>query len=259
MSIRATTLTIAALVVVLSGCGAKSFDGPTADVVPKAGQCRNLSAKDMRLAVNNSAAIPCTEAHTAETYAVGQLPAEFEDVEYDDPQLAAHGYQACATGLMSFLGADESQVMRTVVGWAFFRPSKGAWDNGSRTYRCDVVGGGPQSKEVVKLPATARDLLAKPDDAWLACVDGPSVEGKVKVPCTQPHTWRAVTTIKLGEEEDPYPGDEIVVERTRNFCSDSVVAWLNYPVTYEFGYTWFREAEWESGNRRSVCWAKTEQ
>jgi hypothetical protein len=190
---------------------------------------------------------------------VGELPAAFDDLEYDDPQVAAHGYEACAPGLMSFLGADESQVMRTIVGWAFYRPSREAWDDGSRTYRCDVVGGGPQSKEVVELPVTARDLLAQPDDAWLACVDGPSVEGKVKVPCSQPHTWRAVTTIKLGGEDDPYPGDEIVTERTRNFCSDSVVAWLNYPVTYDFGYTWFREAEWKAGNRRSVCWAKTEQ
>ena len=45
---------------------------------------------------------------------------------------------------------------------------------------------------------------------------------------------------------------------TRDFCSDSVGAWLNYPVDYDFGYTWFHEAEWEAGNRRSVCWAKTE-
>ena len=33
----------------------------------------------------------------------------------------------------------------------------------------------------------------------------------------------------------------------------------NYPVDYDFGYTWFHEAEWEAGNRRSVCWAKTDQ
>ena len=32
---------------------------------------------------------------------------------------------------------------------------------------------------------------------------------------------------------------------------------MNYPVDYEFGYTWFHEAEWKAGNRRSVCWART--
>ena len=44
---------------------------------------------------------------------------------------------------------------------------------------------------------------------------------------------------------------------TRDYCSDSVGAWLDYPPEYEFGYTWFHEAEWKAGNRRSVCWAKT--
>ena len=37
--------------------------------------------------------------------------------------------------------------MRTVLSWAWFRPSEEAWDQGARWYRCDVVGGGDQSKE----------------------------------------------------------------------------------------------------------------
>ena len=80
-----------------------------------------------------------------------------------------------------------------------------------------------------------------------------------KVPCSQKHDWRAVTTIKLGETGDPYPGDRLVQVKTRDFCSESVGAWLGYPVDYDFGYTWFHEAEWQAGNRRSVCWAKTDQ
>src|SRR4029078_9373018 len=90
------------------------------------------------------------------------------------------------------------------------------------------------------------------------CVDGPSVSGAVKIPCSQPHTWRAATTIVLGRASEGYPGDQGVEARTRDFCSDSIGAWMNYPVDYDFGYTWFHEAEWEAGNRRSVCWARTE-
>ena len=77
------------------------------------------------------------------------------------------------------------------------------------------------------------------------------------MPCSEPHTWRAVTTIKLGDEGDPYPGDRLVEVTTRDFCSESVGRWLGYPADYDFGYTWFHEAEWQAGNRRSVCWAKT--
>ena len=63
--------------------------------------------------------------------------------------------------------------MRTVVSWAWFRPSEKAWDDGARWYRCDVVGGGEQSEEFVELPETAQGLLqGRPNDRWLVCVDG---------------------------------------------------------------------------------------
>ena len=68
-----------------------------------------------------------------------------------------------------------------------------------------------------------------------------------------------MTTIKLGEPEDDYPGDRLVEVQTRDFCDKSVGAVLGYPVTYDFAYTWFHEAEWEVGNRRSICWAKTDR
>jgi hypothetical protein len=89
------------------------------------------------------------------------------------------------------------------------------------------------------------------------CASGETVSGSVKVPCTETHDWRAVTTISLGDAKDAYPGDRLAEVKTRDFCSKSVGAWLTYPVDYEFGYTWFHEAEWNAGNRRSVCWAKT--
>jgi hypothetical protein len=78
-------------------------------------------------------------------------------------------------------------------------------------------------------------------------------------PCTEHHSWRAVTTIVLGGPHDPYPGDQAVEAKTRDFCSRSVGAWLDYPVDYDFGYSWFHQAEWNAGNRRSVCWARTDQ
>ncbi len=147
-----------------------------------------------------------------------------------------------------------------MLSWAWFRPSQDAWDAGARWYRCDVVGGGDESAAYVALPVTARGLLqGPPQDKWMVCVDGPTVVDADRVPCSQEHTWRAVTTIKLGEAKDDYPGDRLVEVTTRDFCSDSVGAWLGYPVDYDFGYTWFHEAEWEAGNRRSICWAKTAQ
>ena len=91
--------------------------------------------------------------------------------------------------------------MRTILSWAWFRPSTSAWDAGARWYRCDVIGGGDQSGSYVDLPATTQDLLTgRPKDAWLVCAQGATVDGSVKVPCSEKHDWRAVTTIVLGDD-----------------------------------------------------------
>ena len=257
-------LALAGLTACTGGDPAQGSDADPAQVdaveAPEVGACRRLQPADVSRPSNATATVPCSEPHTAQTYAVGQLPASFDDAAYDARELGAWAYGTCSKKLERFLGADESLVMRTIVSWAWFRPSQKAWDAGARWYRCDVVGGGDQSKEYVDLPADAHGLLlGKEDDDWMVCASGQTVAGSVKIPCSQPHDWRAVTTIVLGEKGDPYPGDRLVEVKTRDFCSDSVGAWLGYPVTYDIGYTWFHRAEWDAGNRRSVCWAATRQ
>lgn len=254
-------LVVAAL---LTGCGNQTQNG-TSDPeqvdsveIPALGACRMLTPEDVAEASNATRAIECSEEHTAQTFAVGDLPADLDDAAYDDAEVGRLAYDTCTEKFEKFLGADESLVMRAVVSWAWFRPSEKAWEDGARWYRCDVVGGGEQSEQYVALPETAEGLLlGRPDDRWMVCVAGSSVSESLKISCTEKHDWRAVTTIKVGEPEDAYPGDRVVEVTSRDFCSDSVGAWLNYPVDYDFGYTWFHEAEWDAGNRRSVCWAKT--
>lgn len=250
----------------LAGCSATS-EGSDADPdqvdaveAPELGACRVLTPEDVAEPTNATRTVDCSEEHTAQTFAVGQLPARFDDAAYDDEELGGFAYRACSSRFERFLGADESLAMRTVVSWAWFRPSKEAWARGARWYRCDVVGGGDRSGTYVALPHDARGLLqGRRDDRWLVCAQGATVASGARVPCTEPHTWRAVTTIKLGEAEDDYPGDRLVEVRTRDFCDKSVGAVLGYPVTYDFAYTWFHEAEWEVGNRRSICWARTDR
>ena len=252
-----------ALALVLSACGgaaAPATDRARVDAVeaPTVGACRELAPEDVALPTNATQTVACAQPHTAQTYAVGQLPEELDDAAYDDDAVGEFAYRTCTEKFRSFLGADESMSMRTVVSWAWFRPSEKAWDEGARWYRCDLVGGTEDSAEFLPLPRTAEGLLlGRAADRWMVCAAGGTVAGGEKVPCNAPHDWRAVTTIKLGEPEDPYPGDQLVEVRTRDFCSDSVGAWLNYPIDYDFGYTYFHEAEWQAGNRRSVCWAKT--
>jgi len=264
---RLVVLLLVATLLAFAGCSSGEAQGDNTDPAqvdaveaPELGVCRLLTPDDVAQPSNATRTVDCADRHTAQTYAVGQLPDSFDDAGYDDAEVGAWAYGACSKKFMGFLGADESLVMRTVVSWAWFRPSTKAWDDGARWYRCDVVGGGDQTKAYVDLPETAEGLmLGKTDDDWMVCASGPTVTGSVKVPCSQKHDWRAVTTIKLGEPGDAYPGDRLVQVKTRDFCSDSVGAWLGYPVNFDVGFTWFHEAEWTAGNRRSVCWARTDQ
>lgn len=255
---------LALLGAALTGCGSEDQGGNTdpdlvdATALPTSGVCRDLSPDDVAKPANATATIDCTSRHTAETYAVGELPAEYDDVDYDDTDLGTYAYRTCSTKFAEFVGADESLVLRTTVSWAWFRPSDKAWSKGARWYRCDVIGGNSASPAYRALPTTARGMLSgRPDNSWLACATGPSVAQGEKVPCSQKHEWRAVTTVKLGQPDDAYPGDRVMESRTRSFCAASVKAWLNYPAEFEYGFTFFHQAEWKAGIRRSVCWAKT--
>ncbi len=254
-----------ALLVLLSGCAVTGDSAgqetqPVAVEAPRLGACRVLTPDDIAQPDDDTATVACDEEHTAETFAVGTFPrAVAGGAGVDAPRLGAHVYQTCSDSFEKFLGGDESAVMRSMLTWAWFRPSKPAWDQGARWFRCDVVAGTEDSAELRTLPETAKGLLVQADDAWMMCANGETVAGSHKVPCSEPHEWRAVTTIMVGRDDDEYPGDRLVEVRSRDFCSDSVGAWMNYPVDYEFGYTYFREPDWKAGNRRSICWARTDR
>lgn len=259
---RAAPVVLAAVLgLVLGACSAPLKPQTVADraTPPKLGACYVLTPQDTGQPSNASAPVPCTQQHTAQTFAIGTLPAS-TGKDYGSP---AHGqwiYPTCEKAFEKFLGIDESLALRVQLSWAWFRPSQRGWDNGARWYRCDLVGGRADATSYAALPTTAEGLFhAKPPEQWLTCGQGPTVLQSKRVPCTEKHDWRAVTTIKLGQPADPYPGDRLVQVRSRDYCSDSVGAWMNYPVDYEFGYTWFHAAEWKAGNRRSVCWAKTDR
>lgn len=249
----------AALVVALVACGDEEPSTRSTEP-PEKGACRLLTPEDVAQPSDDTPTVPCGDRHTAQTFAVGELPPSLHDLDADDPSLGAWVYGECSGAFTGFLSGDESAVMRSVVSWVWFRPDDAAWEAGARWYRCDVIGGGEQLTPYRALPKNAKGLLeGLPPDQWMVCATGRTVKAGTKVPCSEPHTWRAVTTIKVGEAGEPYPGDAEVAEITSDFCSDSVGAWLGYPTSYDYGSTFFGEAEWEAGNRRSICWAKTQQ
>src|SRR5215217_7191529 len=197
---RHLVVPLAVVAVSLSGCSGSGDDPSSASTAaPDVVACRLLSSDDVAQPSNDTDPVPCDEPHTAQTYAVGRLPSRLAKASYDDEQLASYAYRTCSEKFIRFTGADESLAMRTILSWAWFRPSLDAWDEGARWYRCDVIGGGDQIRTYVDLPHTTKGLLlGRPDDRWMVCAQGTTVSGSVKLPCSEKHDWRAVTTIVLG-------------------------------------------------------------
>ena len=156
---------------------------------PDVGACRVADLRRRGPANERHRARAVHQPHTAQTYAVDSLPAAARRTRRTTTPAWRRTPIACAPSSSSaFTGADESLAMRTILSWAWFRPSPSAWDDGARWFRCDVVGGGDQSAHYVDLPVTTQDLLAeRPTDAWLVCAQGATVDGSVKVPCTDKH------------------------------------------------------------------------
>ena len=267
---RAAVVAVAMALVVLTGCdqsspldAVSSPDGEetaeqaeTPVEAPENGLCRLLDTDSVAQSTNATEPVDCSEQHTAETFYVGEFA---EDTDYDDPALAGEVYDACQKRWAKFTGADASLSLRSIISWAWFRPSTSAWEDGARWFRCDVVAGLDRPDGLVPLPKSAKGvLLGIPPDRWLACVNADTVQDAPYLSCEEEHTWRAVSTIVVSEKEK-YPGDRLVEVLSRDYCSDSVLAWLDYPPQYDYGYTYFGEAEWEAGNNRAVCWARTTQ
>lgn len=219
--------------------------------------CRVLTIEDLSARTNNSPAVPCTSPHTAQTFEIATFPKSV-GTDYQAPQVGAYAYRICAPAFESYLGATDSLVLRIQLSWAWFGPTSAAWKRGARWFRCDVVGAPPDQSSMTDIPANLQNLLIGfPPDQWLTCATGPVFSTRSEVSCAKPHSWRAITAVKLGQPSDAYPGDHISEIRANAYCSDAVAVFLNYANTYEFGYTVFHEAEWKAGNRRAVCWAKT--
>lgn len=252
--ITSIALALTASALLLSGCGANPSDTLTP---PENGLCRVLSIADLSARTNNSSPVDCTSPHTAQTILVSTFPASV-GTNYQADAVGAYAYRTCGPTFETYLGATDSSVMRVQLSWAWFGPTQDAWNRGARWFRCDAVGAPPNQSSMTDIPSKLQNLLIGfPPDQWLTCATGNTFAGRVDVPCSQQHTWRAVTAVKLGQPNDPYPGDHMSEIRANNYCSDAIGAYFNYSSTYEFGYTVFHAAEWKAGNRRAVCWAKT--
>lgn len=138
---------VGALAAALGGCAATAGDGNIVDdwaempaakpKVPASGVCYASSAVSAsRVDVVLTTPIPCSGSHVAETFHVGQFPAEVVAVPLLGRPDYLAAYEECQTKAGEFLG-DQWFNGRTVLRMTI--PLTRQWEGGGRWFRCELI------------------------------------------------------------------------------------------------------------------------
>ncbi|MFF2299579.1 septum formation family protein [Arthrobacter sp. NPDC058127] len=179
---------------VLSGCNQTLPGAATGN--PAVGECHLIVSPEQFDAVSEpSPPVPCTEAHTAQTYKVARVPAPLSGrgTRPGQQELKALTTRLCEVAtLRAYLGARERDGT-TGLAIAAYAPSRDDWERGARAVRCDVLlaadDGTPQTTTL-----DLKGVLAGHDSAALRLcyrqelADGRLNDDSVDVPCSEPHT-----------------------------------------------------------------------
>jgi len=268
---RALASASLAVLVLFGGtaCAASVGDGDLADDwatmadatvrVPEVSKCYNGAANG-RDAYTPTwfRPVACTEPHTAETFHVGQLPAEvgaqptFGDRDY----WAA--FDVCETQSRTFLGGDwhTARLYLTV-----FVPSTPQWQAGARWFACQLI----ETENVVLTTAVRRtaslqNVLTGAAAPAHRCTD---VRGLTErswldmepVDCAQPHDAEYAGAFKVPGLTAPTGRNR---ETTFDGCWNVVARYLGGTVDgMRLGYIpWgLNDADWKRGDRWVRCFA----
>lgn len=272
-----TALAVVALGLVLTGCTGDSTptempsespsetpsETPTSSEPPppppKAGACYDLSVEDARAASTEAEPVPCRRDHTARTAFVGRTAQlAGPDADPADPQVSQQVSEDCQQRVRSFLGGDPvTQNLSRFVAIGFL-PTAEERDAGAQWYRCDVIAFGDGEK-LLRLPFQRR-LAGVLDqdgalDAFGTCgTAAPGAKDFQRVACLLPHSWRALTTIRVGDGKR-YPGADEVRQSGDSACADYVEGQAGFTTEIQYGWEWPTQPQWEAGQRYGFCWA----
>ncbi len=225
---------------------------------PKVGACYDLTVATADDTSSGAEPVPCTKAHTARTVHVGRLAALGAGESVTDPRVGRRLATECPRRVDAFLGGDPvtRNLSRFVALW--FLPSEAEAEAGAAWYRCDVVAFG-RGDAFAELPQQRLEGVLAGDgalDTFGTCgTAAPGSRGFERVICSLPHSWRALTTIRIADGAR-YPGVARARSSGDTACADYAEGQAaGFTTEIDYGWEWPTEAQWEAGQRYGFCWA----
>lgn len=245
---------------VLSGCGGHPTATPTvlpsatAVPLPLNHACYALTYDQAIAPATRSTPVPCGQAHTSQTYAVGHLSDLLDGhlVSVDSAQVQHQISTSCPQQMAAFVGGTADQRRLSMLKPVWFTPTVADSDHGADWFRCDVVVlAGPSALSTVTGPL--KGALDK-GDTWSMCGTAePGKAGFARVPCGQQHTWKALSVVPL--PAGAYPGQAAAQAAGQAPCKKAGQDVAQDALKYQWGYEWPTADQWAAGQDYGICWA----
>jgi len=254
----------AAALLLLTACGgptpaAKPTPAPppptaSAAPVPADHACYRLTYHQALDITTTGTDVSCRDAHTSETYAVGQLP-----VVVDGHLLAVTSQRAqdaaarrCPARLGAFVGSSRNALRLTMLRAVWFVPTPAQAAAGAAWYRCDAIEVSGESLGTLHR-GLAGALHHGAGRYGMCGTAKPGTSGFARVPCGDKHSWAAISTVPL--KPGGYPGVGAVRSAGTSACKTAAKRVAASVLKYQWGYEWPTAAEWKAGQTYGICWA----
>jgi hypothetical protein len=227
---------------------------------PKAKACYRYAFRELGRTSNDAEPVPCTGRHDAQTVHVGRLDLVVDGhrLAVDADRVRAQMARTCPRRMAAYVGGtrEDRALSRFAVVW--FAPTPEQAEQGADWFRCDLVAIAARDT-LHPLPARPRvagvlDRPAGPATYGLCGTAEPGTRGFERVICDRRHSWRAIATIPLAGGKR-YPGPARVREAGDESCRDRAAGEAEDPLSFEYGWEWPTEEQWDQGQRYGFCWA----
>jgi len=225
----------------------------TPDPRPARDACYRLTMDEAIAPVVSRPAVACRTRHTAQTFKLGRLDLHVDGRfrSADSPKVQARLASTCRTLLREHVGGSVEDLRLSMVRVVWFTPEFEDLEAGADWFRCDVVAlAGPE--RLAALPRSSKGLVASSDRYAMCGTARPDDKDFARVPCSQDHSWVAVSTVDLPGES--YPSAERAAQLMEPRCRD--VAQARAEDSLDF--TWSQERptkeQWRAGQHYGICW-----
>lgn len=239
-----------------SSSASGTTESPEPPPTPARGACYDLTLDEALAATSDVEASSCSSRHTARTFLVGAVDAVVDGhlLAVDSDRVREQVAKDCPAALPGFLGGDTDDLRLSVLRPVWFTPSLAESDAGADWFRCDVVAVGGD-RGLSPLRGRLQGVLASPTgrDRWGLCATGaPDAQDSQRVPCSAPHSWRAVEVVSLGSGD--YPGEDRASRAGQQRCEEVGRQRAEDPLEFEWGYEWPTAEQWTAGQTFGRCW-----